>query len=87
MTIYWKAVDQYFAVLAVCFPVCNLEYLINFGLGSIRNDIRIPNVNINMKMIICISNDGFLFCWVLFKYFREKLFLEYRQRYALIMKD
>ena len=39
MTIHWKAVEQYFAVVLFVFqfyPVCNVGKVITFALGTVR---------------------------------------------------
>ena len=41
MTIYWKAVEQYFTVVLSVFqfyPVCNFGKFINCGLGTVRSE-------------------------------------------------
>ena len=41
VTIRWKAVEQYFAVVLCVFqfyPVCNFGEFINFGLGTVRSE-------------------------------------------------
>ena len=42
MTIHWKAVEQYFTVRLFVFQlyiVCNFRKFINFGLGTVRNEM------------------------------------------------
>ena len=41
MTIHWKAVEQYFAVVFYIFTQfnCNYEKFISFGLGNVRREM------------------------------------------------
>ena len=39
MTIHWKAVEHYFAmVLLSIYPVCNFGKFVNFGFGTVRSE-------------------------------------------------
>ena len=41
MTIYWKAVEQYFTVVMFVFqfhPSCHFKKFMNFGLGTVRSE-------------------------------------------------
>ena len=46
MTIHWKAVKQYFAVVLFVYPVSNFGTFLNFELGTARGE----RINVRMEI-------------------------------------